>query len=77
MALNPCRVARSHLSDHLDGEPLPLLGRVLVRVHLAICPPCQRFDRSLRATREALHALRDADVAPDEAGAGGPGSPEL
>jgi predicted anti-sigma-YlaC factor YlaD len=65
MPVNPCRAARSHFSDHLDGERLPLLGRLLVRLHLAVCPPCQRFHRSLAATRDALRALRDADVAID------------
>ncbi|APR77177.1 Hypothetical protein A7982_02524 [Minicystis rosea] len=63
MRIDPCKLARSHFSDHLDGEPLSLLQRALVRFHLTVCPPCQNVHRSLAATRDALHALRDADVA--------------
>lgn len=62
MRVNPCRIARSHISDHLDGQPISTVGRFLLRLHLTICPPCQRYHRSLVATREALSALRDADV---------------
>lgn len=74
MALDPCRAARSHFSDHLDGEPLSLGARLLVRMHLTICPPCRRYHRSLAATRDALRDLRDADPTSDDAGSmGGPG----
>lgn len=66
MNVNPCRTARAHFSDRLDGEPLPLVPRVLVALHLTICPPCRRTHRSLVATREALRALRDAEVEPNE-----------
>jgi predicted anti-sigma-YlaC factor YlaD len=62
MNANPCRNVRAHLSDQLDGEPLPPLTRVMVRLHLTICPPCRRVNRSLVATRDALRALRDVDV---------------
>ncbi len=63
MNLDPCRTVRPHFSDHLDGEPLPLVKGLLVRFHLLVCPPCKRVHRSLVATREALGALRDADPA--------------
>lgn len=62
MPVDPCRPVRPYLSDHLDGEPIPFPARLLVRLHLTICAPCRRAHRSLVATREALHALRDADV---------------
>ncbi len=65
MTLDPCRRARAHFSDHLDGERLPFFSRVLVGVHLTICPACRRVNRSLQATQVALHALRDADLAQD------------
>lgn len=66
MALDPCSVARAHLSCHLDEQPLPWLVRAVVRFHLFVCPPCRRVARSLAATRDALEALRDNDV--DEGG---------
>ena len=62
MPFDPCRGVRSHFSDHLDGERIPFFRRILVRCHLTICPQCRRVQRSLVATREALHALRDVDV---------------
>jgi hypothetical protein len=57
---------RPHISDRLDGpleETVPLGTRLLVGFHLMICPPCRRMRRSLSATRDALSALRDVDVA--------------
>ena len=62
MAFRLCRIARSHLSDRLDEQPLPWFVRAYLRFHLSLCPPCQRFERSLEATCDALHALRDSDV---------------
>jgi predicted anti-sigma-YlaC factor YlaD len=67
MEANLCRIARAHFSDQLDGEPMPLGARLLVKLHLTICPPCRRAHRSLVATREALRALRDAEMETDEA----------
>jgi predicted anti-sigma-YlaC factor YlaD len=60
-----CRLARRHFSDHLDGARLPLLPRLVVAMHLRVCPQCKRFNRSLEATRDALGALRDVDVDTD------------
>jgi predicted anti-sigma-YlaC factor YlaD len=57
-----CRSARRHFSDQLDGAPIPFWRRLLVRMHLRVCPQCIRFNRSLVATRAALRALRDTDV---------------
>jgi len=45
----------------MDGAEIPLLRRLLVRLHLTICRPCIRYNRSLEATRLALKALRDHD----------------
>ena len=59
-----CIRQRRHFSDQLDGARIPLLRRLLVRLHLAICPPCIRYQRSLEATRVALKALRDEDPPP-------------
>ncbi len=61
-AHKPCAMVRAHFSDHLDGEEVGGGTSLLVRMHLAICPPCRRMHRSLRATRDALGALRDLDV---------------
>lgn len=56
-----CRIPRRYFSDHLDGAKIPFVGRVLVRMHLRVCPQCKRYHRSLAATRDALKALRDRD----------------
>ena len=62
MANKFCEAARGHFSDHLDGQPLTLTGRLLVGLHLGICPMCQRYNRSLKATRDALSLLKDSPV---------------
>ncbi len=64
--IEACKQARAHFSEHLDGEPLPFAARLLVRLHLLVCPPCRRTHRSLAATRDALASLRDADLPADE-----------
>jgi predicted anti-sigma-YlaC factor YlaD len=56
-----CTPQRRYFSDVLDGLELPFLRGLLVRCHLAICPQCRRYQRSLVATREALRHLRDPD----------------
>jgi RNA polymerase sigma-70 factor (ECF subfamily) len=61
MNVDPCQAVRPHFSDHLDGERLPFFRRLMVRFHLAVCPPCRRVHRSLVATRDALGALRDEE----------------
>jgi predicted anti-sigma-YlaC factor YlaD len=57
-----CRPQRPYFSDHLDGQPMPFFRGLMVRFHLSVCPQCRRVNRSLVATREAVRALRDADV---------------
>jgi hypothetical protein len=59
MADRFCVKQRPYFSDRLDGAPLPFWRGLLVRCHLMICPPCRRYNRSLEATRDALHTLRD------------------
>jgi hypothetical protein len=59
MADRFCVKQRPYFSDRLDGVPLPFWRGLLVRCHLMICPPCRRYNRSLAATRDALHTLRD------------------
>lgn len=56
-----CVKQRRYFSDRLDGAKLPFFRGLLVRLHLAVCPTCIRFNRSLGATRAALKALRDHD----------------
>jgi anti-sigma factor ChrR (cupin superfamily) len=56
-----CLRARRSFSDHMDGQPLPWRDRILVALHLRICPLCRRVQRSLDATCDALGALRDHD----------------
>jgi predicted anti-sigma-YlaC factor YlaD len=73
MGFDPCSPVRPHFSDHLDGAEVPFPMSLLVRLHLAFCPPCKRLSRSLTATRGALEALRDADPGkPDTPGQRGP-----
>ncbi len=59
-----CRTQRPYFSEHLDGVPLPAWRGFWVRFHLAICPECKRYQRSLVAARDAVGALRDLDVDP-------------
>jgi hypothetical protein len=56
-----CLKQRRYFSDALDGQPIPFFRRLLVRLHLAYCPQCIRVNQSLKATRDALSALRDLD----------------
>jgi hypothetical protein len=63
---DPCHGARTGFSCHLDGQKLPFWVSFKVRFHLMVCPPCRRLHRSLDATRDALGALRDAEIASDD-----------
>ncbi|HZS35226.1 MAG TPA: hypothetical protein VFF06_00290 [Polyangia bacterium] len=60
-----CRKSRLHFSDRLDGLKVPFWRGLVVRLHLAVCPQCIRYNRSLAATRDALRSLRDSDPDPD------------
>ena len=54
-----CNSVRQWFSDYRDGQPLPVWSRLLVWLHLHVCPRCQRVERSMQATDDALEALRD------------------
>jgi len=54
-----CKRTHENLSDALDGA-LPWWKRVLMRLHLGICPGCARSAKSLKDTVETLGALRDS-----------------
>jgi predicted anti-sigma-YlaC factor YlaD len=60
-----CDVARRHMSDDLD-DALPWHTRAFVRVHLAVCRPCQRVRRQLKDTVTLLRELKDEPVADEE-----------
>jgi hypothetical protein len=61
MANPVCRSARRHFSDLLDEQPLTWSEAAWGRFHATLCPMCRRTYRSLRATREAVAALRDPE----------------
>lgn len=46
-----CREVLDLLSDYVDGELAPETREALDR-HLGACPPCERFLRTFRTTRE-------------------------
>jgi len=54
-----CEYARRWFSDSFDGQPLPAWARFVVWFHLHRCPRCRRVASSLRATEDALAALKD------------------
>jgi hypothetical protein len=56
-----CWKSRLYFSDRIDGQPLPLVRGLIVRWHFFACPLCQRYLRSLTATRDAARSLRDPD----------------
>jgi RNA polymerase sigma-70 factor (ECF subfamily) len=56
-----CWDARGKVSDYLD-DGLPASDRVLVELHLEVCPTCPPLYAGLVGTRAALGALRDADT---------------
>ena len=57
-----CERARQWASIELDGE-LSTFERVLLRAHLAHCPPCREFRTD---TNSLTHALRAAPLEPLE-----------
>jgi predicted anti-sigma-YlaC factor YlaD len=59
-----CNHARGSFSDHLDGVPVTGFKGLTLRLHLAFCPRCRRFYRSLQATVQALQGLRDEPADP-------------
>ena len=60
-------VARS-LSDDLDGE-VSFWKRLGIRLHLLMCPPCQKGRAALRRTVNLLGGLPEqplTDIEPDD-----------
>jgi hypothetical protein len=51
-----CREASRLISQHAD-RPLPILRRLQLRLHLAVCDACTNFGRQVRLLRRALKRL--------------------
>lgn len=58
-----CRDLEEQLAPYVDGEAAPSARRS-IDTHLAACPTCRSHAERERATRDLLHANRDALVAP-------------
>jgi hypothetical protein len=50
-----CRETTKLASRALDAR-LPLLDRIALRLHLAICKNCVRFNQQLKAMRHLIHS---------------------
>jgi hypothetical protein len=48
-----CKTA-THLVSEREERPLGLADRVLLKLHLAWCVACVRFERQMRFLREAI-----------------------
>ncbi len=55
-----CRGATELASRAMD-ERLPLSNRMALRLHLAICENCSRFNRQLQEMRRLFRAETEAD----------------
>ncbi len=64
-----CDGVRRDLSDAIDGD-LPAWRRAVIRLHLAVCGPCEALARSLKRTVDLLRELRDEPVPDDDQGRG-------
>lgn len=53
-----CRDVSRKVSQGMDA-PLPLLQRLAVRMHLAMCRHCSRFQRQLIALRKLSRQTED------------------
>jgi hypothetical protein len=65
-----CDVVSRMISDSLD-RPLPLWGRLRIRLHLMFCRFCTRYRRQLMAMRnmfENNHQKEEASQATDQPG---------
>ena len=52
-----CREATRLISQQLD-RPLPLVSRLVLRVHLSLCDACTRFQQQAIFLREAARRYR-------------------
>ncbi len=59
-ALN-CQEVRAASSDYIDGDAGARLS-ALIESHIAVCPACAAFVRTLRATIELLSAAPAAEL---------------
>ena len=53
-----CKDASRFVSRRED-KPLSLGQRILLRLHLAVCVACTRFERQLRFLRTAMQKYRE------------------
>lgn len=42
-----------------EDQALPLLDRIALRVHLAMCKACPRFERQMLTMRNSMHQWRN------------------
>ena len=49
----------SRLVSRREDAPLSLGQRILLRLHLAVCVACTRFERQLRFLRTAMQKYRE------------------
>lgn len=61
-----CRHTTESYTDWRDGA-LPWWRRVLLRVHLTICPSCPAYVRQMDETVRTLRSLDPPDVEPPPA----------
>ncbi len=51
----------SRLASRAEDSPLTWWQRWLMRMHLAVCEGCSRFDAQLRFLRRAMRRQREGD----------------
>jgi len=49
----------THLVSRMQERELGVFSRWALRLHLAVCEACTRFERQMRFLREAMHRYRD------------------
>jgi anti-sigma factor RsiW len=62
MKMPTCQDVTELASDYLDGH-MGWGDWAMMRMHLAMCPPCQAYVASLGLTIDALHTLSVAEQA--------------
>lgn len=60
-----CREITAKANDMLDNE-LGFRERMAVRMHLAMCVHCRRFNRHLRTLTAALKRRSELEVLPED-----------
>lgn len=59
-----CKDATALVSRSMDS-PLPWRQRMALRVHLALCRLCNRYERQLRVLRRAVRLLDESGTTRD------------